>query len=64
MTTTIPYLHNDLADNLNSQVKLFSDDTSFFSTVHDPTHSAKILNDDLSKICEQAYRWKMLSDLE
>ena len=51
---------NDLPHNLNSAVKLFADDTSSFSTVHNPTSSAKILNDDLSKISEWAYRWKML----
>ena len=28
--------------------------------VHDPTLSAKILNDDLSRISEWAHRWKML----
>ena len=47
---------------INSVAKLFADDTSLFSTVHNPTSSAKILNNDLSKICEWAYRWayKML----
>ena len=28
--------------------------------VHDPTLSAKIINDDLSRISEWAHRWKML----
>ena len=51
---------NDLPDNLNSLIKLFADDTSLFSTVHDPNHSAKVLNDDLNKISEWAYKWKML----
>ena len=41
---------NDLPDNLNSLVKLFADDTSLFSMVHDPTLSAKILNDNPSRI--------------
>ena len=56
---------NDLPDNSNSLAKLFADDTSLFSTVHDPNHSAKVLNDDLNKISEWAYKWKMLfnSDL-
>ena len=39
---------------------MFADDTSLFSTVHDPTLYAKILNDDLSRISEWAHRWKML----
>ena len=51
---------NDLHDNLNSFIKLFADDTSLFSTEHDPNHSAKVLNDDLNKISEWAYKWKML----
>ena len=51
---------NDLPDNLNSLVKLFADDPSLFSKLHDPTLSAKILDDDLSKISEWAHRWKML----
>ena len=51
---------NDLPDNLNSLIILFDDDTSLFSTVYDPNHSAKILNDDLNKISEWAYKWKML----
>ena len=33
---------NDLPHNLNSVVKLFADDTSLFSTVHNRTSSAKI----------------------
>ena len=41
---------NDLPDNLNSLIKLFADDTSLFSMVHDPTPSAKILNDNPSRI--------------
>ena len=51
---------NDLPDNLNSLVKLFADNTSLFSTVHDPTLSAKILNNDLSRISGWPHRWKML----
>ena len=50
---------NDLPDNLNSLIKLFADDNSLFSTVYYPNHSAKVLNDDLNKICEWAYKWKM-----
>ena len=30
--------------------------------LYDPTLSAKILNDDLSRIYEWAHRWKMLSN--
>ena len=34
---------NDWPNNLNSLVKLFADDTSLYSTVHDPTLSAKMM---------------------
>ena len=51
---------NDLPDNLNSLIKLFADDTSLFSAVYDPNHSAKVINDDLNKISESTDKWKML----
>ena len=51
---------NDLPDNLNSLIKLFADNMSLFSTVYDPNHSSKVLNDDLNKISEWPYKWKML----
>ena len=41
---------NDLSDNLTSNAKLFADDTSLFSVVHDVNTSAKELNDDLKKV--------------
>ena len=31
-----------------------------FSTVHDPSKSAKLLSDDLQKISDWAFKWKML----
>ena len=55
-----PIFINDLPNNLNSLIKLFADDISLFSTAYDPNHSAKVLNDDLNKISEWAYKWKML----
>ena len=51
---------NDLPDNLNPLIKLFADNTSLFPRVYDLNHSAKVLNDDLNKISEWAYKWKML----
>ena len=50
---------NDLSENLKSTVKLFADDTSIFHVVKNPNTSAEILNHDLTKISEWAYRWKM-----
>ena len=50
---------NDLSDNLTSNVKLFADDTLLFSLVHDVNTSAKELNDDLKKVNDWAFQWKM-----
>ena len=41
---------NDLSDNLSSNPKLFADDTSLFSVLHDINQSGINLNDDLEKI--------------
>ena len=40
---------NDLADNLNSNVKLFGDDTFLFSEICDLLETANVLNYDLRK---------------
>ena len=40
---------NDLATDLKSNVKLFANDTSFFSVVSDLLETANILNEDLGK---------------
>ena len=40
----------DLSDNLITNPKLFADDTSLFSIVHDPNATANDLNKDLAKI--------------
>ena len=50
---------NDLSVNITSTVKLFADDTSLFSNIHDPKITAYELNKDLHKIAEWAHQWKM-----
>ena len=50
---------NDLPQRLNSEVKLFADDTSLFSIVNCVNTSASTLNSDLLKIQDWAYQWKM-----
>ena len=50
---------NDLFKNLSSTAKVFVDDTSIFSVVHDISLSSLQLNDDLIKISNWAYQWKM-----
>ena len=47
---------NDLSDGLTSIVKLFADDTSLFSVVHDINTSVKELNEDLNKINNWAFQ--------
>ena len=50
---------NDLFKNLSSTAKVFVDDTSIFSVVHNISLSSLQLNDDLIKISNWAYQWKM-----
>ena len=50
---------NDLLTGLSSNSRLFADDTSFFLVVRDMTSSANILNNDLLKINNWAYQWKI-----
>ena len=50
---------NDLMENLHSNSKLFVDDTSLFLIVTDEAFPNSYLNDDLSKINDWAYKWKM-----
>ena len=50
---------NDLPNGLQSNPKLFADDTSLFSTVQDITTSTVSLKNDLTKISEWAVQWKM-----
>ena len=50
---------NDLSENLVSNLKLSADDTSLFSVIFDKDLSAKNLNDDLNRINNWAFQWKM-----
>ena len=50
---------NDLSENLASNPKLFADDTSLFSVVKNVNASNIDLNNDLKKIGEWAFQWKM-----
>ena len=45
-----PVYMNDLPNELNSNVKLFADDTSLFTIVKDTQESTDVLNNDLSLI--------------
>ena len=48
-----------MSDNIISTVKLFADDTSTFSAVNDANISVDKLNEDLQKVSEWDYKWKM-----
>ena len=50
---------NDLPQGLHFDVKLFADNTSLFSVIHDVDTSSTALNNDLVKIKEWTYNWKM-----
>ena len=50
---------NDLSENLVSNPKLFVDDKSLFSVIFGKDLSAKNLNDDLNRISNWAFQWKI-----
>ena len=50
---------NDLSEGLSSNAKLFADDMSLFSVIHDSNTSVLELNSGLAKINRSAFQWKM-----
>ena len=50
---------NAMSDDLSTTAKLFADDASLFSIVQNVSTSASHLNNDLSKITNWAFQWKM-----
>ena len=50
---------SDLPDNLSTDVKLFADDISLFSVVHDVANSSCDLSYDLNRVREWTFQWKM-----
>ena len=50
---------NDLADGLSSNAKLFADNASLFSVIHNVDTSANELNNDLYQINKWAFQWNM-----
>ena len=50
---------NDLSGTLESNVKLFADNTSMFSVVRDPINTSQKLKNDLDKGSLWANKWKM-----
>ena len=50
---------SDLSHNLSSNHNLFADETSLFPVMHDINQSGINLNDDLEKISNWTFQWKM-----
>ena len=50
---------NDLSEGLSTNAKLFAEDTSSFSVIHDSHTSPNVLNNDLEMIHNWAFQWKM-----
>ena len=50
---------NDLTANLKCNVKLFADDTSLFTIVHEPNLASEEMNHDLPLISQWAHDWRM-----
>ena len=50
---------NYLTDGTSSIAKPFADDISLFSVVQNKNNSASQLNNDLNKVSDWAYTWKM-----
>ena len=55
---------NDLSNDIKTKFKLFTDDSSLFSAVHDIDTSANDSNHDLEKISELAFQWKIKFNLD
>ena len=50
---------NDVSDNLQCNPRLFTDDTSLFSTIKVPKRSANGPNNDLKEVNKWAFQWKI-----
>ena len=50
---------NDLTNDLKRSVKLFADDTSLFTVVHDTIAAADDMNHDLELLRHWAHDWRM-----
>ena len=48
---------NDIVEYINSKIRLFADDTSFFIIVDNPIDAARKLNSDLETIHQWATKW-------
>ena len=58
-TIVFPDLHKDLTDEISSMMKFFAGDTSLFSVVQNKNNLPSQLNNDLDKVSDWDYTWKM-----
>ena len=50
---------HDLSGDLSSKTKLFADNTSLFNVAHDINTSVNELNNDLKKVGNSVFQWKL-----
>ena len=50
---------NDIPEGIQSNIKIFADDTSIFSVLKDNDRDSAILSEDLNLISNWAFKWKM-----
>ena len=50
---------NDIPEGIQSNIKMFADDTSIFSVMKNSINASATLNEDLHLISKWAYSWKM-----
>ena len=50
---------NDIPEGIQSNIKIFADDTSIFSVMKNSISASATLNEDLLLISKWAYSWKM-----
>ena len=48
---------NDIVNDLQSQIKLFADDTSLFLSVDHPDTAARIMQSDIDKMSTWSRKW-------
>ena len=51
---------NDLTENIRSQMRLFADDSSIFTSVKDVLETHQQLVEDLETVSKWGYQWKMV----
>ena len=50
---------NDIPEGIQSNIKIFADDTSIFSVLKDNVRDSAILSEDLNLISNWAFKWNM-----